>query len=180
MSDSETKSDTVWYSLSNPNVSRCLRGLHSGLISVTWLFKCITERIASQNSEVSMNRGVPQLKRLVIRFCDWGGSSTGVRDFISKELVDLAKSKQHVEFVTEIRRNRHPFIRGEYVEGRSRTIGVKNQQPAALYKVVQGLLDTTGRPVERLSKPIVSRLHSIQGIWDPEVEYATMKTEILK
>ncbi len=32
-----------------------------------------------------------------------GGSSAGTRDFISKELVDFAKSKQRVEFVTEVR-----------------------------------------------------------------------------
>lgn len=61
-----------------------------------------------------------QLKRVHIRYCDWGGSSQGMRDFIGKELVNFARAVPYCEIVTEVRRNRHPIIRADYCESHSR------------------------------------------------------------
>jgi large subunit ribosomal protein L43 len=64
-------------------------------------------------------RGVPQLQRIMIRYCDWGGSSSGMRDFIGRELVGFARTVPQCEIVTEVRRNRHPMIKADYCESNS-------------------------------------------------------------
>jgi large subunit ribosomal protein L43 len=122
--------------------------------------------------------GVLQLQRILVRYCDLGGSSRGVRGFVQSELVDFARSVPHAQVVTEIRRNRHPILRADYLEGTPRTVGVKNHSPAEILNVAKGLRDTTGRRVVRLSEPVISKNPSIQGIWDPQVEYHTMETTI--
>ncbi|KAG5192450.1 thioredoxin-like protein [Tribonema minus] len=123
-------------------------------------------------------RGVMQLQRIHIRYCDWGGSSQGMRDFIGRELVAFAKAVPHCEIITEVRRNRHPIIRADYLTGIPKTLGVKNEAPSAIRDFLHRLRTTTGRKQRRFDKPVVSRLPSVQGAWDPEVAYQAMRTTV--
>ncbi len=59
--------------------------------------------------------GVQQLKKVVINFCDFGGSSRGVRSIIdNKQLFSFATQNPQVDFVVMVNRGKHPFIKGEY------------------------------------------------------------------
>ena len=63
-------------------------------------------------------RGVRQLKRLQLYFCDWGGSSEGVRDaLLSEDLVDFVKKNAHLEMEATMRRNKHPYVSATYING---------------------------------------------------------------
>ena len=62
-------------------------------------------------------RGVPQLKELIVRYCDLGGSSRGTREFIATGLLDFARAHPECQVSTVIKRNKHPMVRGNYVAG---------------------------------------------------------------
>jgi hypothetical protein len=61
-----------------------------------------------------MNNGVRQLTKLTIRYCDWGGSSAKVRQFIAHEMPKLSELEPGVELELKVERNKHPIVIGEY------------------------------------------------------------------
>lgn len=74
-------------------------------------------------------RGVFQLSKLRVHYCDCGGSSRGVRDFIRQNSVKFAKENPATEVETVMRRGYHPFLFGEYLDGTHKMITVKNLTP---------------------------------------------------
>ncbi|KAL6501774.1 hypothetical protein OROGR_026907 [Orobanche gracilis] len=59
-------------------------------------------------------RGVWQLQKLVVGFCNWGGSSRGIRAFMESHLPAFIEKNHQLEVVTELNRGYHPFLKGLY------------------------------------------------------------------
>ena len=60
-------------------------------------------------------RGVWQLKKLTIRYCEHGGSSRHTRDIVKdSRFLEFVKENPQVEFHTEIKNGRHPIVIGDY------------------------------------------------------------------
>ena len=116
-------------------------------------------------------RGVAQLRQLLIRYSDIDGSSAGVRQFLSSNLRSFAESYPNLTIKTEIKRNSHPIVQGEYITGNDRVICVKNQSPESIVEVIHSIRTTSGRPVKRLKKPVITETPTIQGFWNPDMEY---------
>ena len=113
-------------------------------------------------------RGVLQLKKLNIVYCEHGGSSRAVREFVSSgRIIDWATQHPHVEVELKLRNGKHPYIQGEYLSGHPKQIGVKNQEIKQIYKVMDMLKNSSGRKITRLNRPVVTQTPSIQGIWTP-------------
>ena len=65
-----------------------------------------------------VSRGVPQLKNIRLYFCDYGGSSIGVRDALkSQEMADYMTKNEHLELEVSLRRNQHPYMSSTYING---------------------------------------------------------------
>ena len=63
-------------------------------------------------------RGVHQLKYVKMFFCDWGGSSAGVREALkSEQLVSFVKQNPHLRFQFYMKRNHHPYMESVYLNG---------------------------------------------------------------
>lgn len=71
-------------------------------------------------------RGVRQLKEFVIRYSDLDGSSKGIREWMKLNLVALAENNPDLSIRTELKRAVHPTFRGNYHNGNSKTICIKN------------------------------------------------------
>ncbi|KAK1566025.1 hypothetical protein QYE76_037643 [Lolium multiflorum] len=59
-------------------------------------------------------RGVWQLQKLVVNYCDWGGSSRGIRAFMESHLPALKEKNPQLEVVTQLIRGQHPNLKGIY------------------------------------------------------------------
>jgi large subunit ribosomal protein L43 len=92
-------------------------------------------------------KGVRQLKELLIRYSDRDGSSRGVINWMNKDLVSFAAANPQLQVTTEIKRNCHPIVRGNYLNGNSKTICVKNLDPLGVYKNILLLRNQIGRKV---------------------------------
>lgn len=92
-------------------------------------------------------KGVKQLKELVVRYSDYDGSSRGVREWIRRELVQFARENPEIEIRTELKRAVHPFLRGVYHNGNSKTICVKNLEPEGIKDYAMDLRNQIGRKV---------------------------------
>jgi large subunit ribosomal protein L43 len=114
-------------------------------------------------------RGLWQLKRLLVSFCDFSGSSKGARDFALKgQLEEFIKNNPQIRVHTAITRGQHPFVRGSYANTSEHTIGVKNQDSNGVLEAALSLRNATGRKTTlALGTRQVTRRPSIQGTWTP-------------
>lgn len=106
-------------------------------------------------------KGVRQMKELVIRYSDYDGSSKGIREWMRTNLVQFAQNNPDLAVKTELKRCVHPFVRGNYMNGNSKTICIKNLQPENITGYVNDLRNQIGRKVSlRLSS--LSHTYSTQ------------------
>lgn len=62
-----------------------------------------------------LQAGVWQLQRVTLRFCNFGGSSAGAREFIAQgHLANFARRNPQVDLRAKALANRHPVLFGEY------------------------------------------------------------------
>ena len=125
-------------------------------------------------------RGIRQCKKILIRYSDYDGSSKGVREWMQTSLVDFASSNPKMEVETEIKRNKHPFVRGYYMNGNIKTIGIKNLDPELIEDYVLDLRNQIGRKISSkgYALPVLSTTPSIQGEWNEDVVLNDLKFQI--
>lgn len=134
-------------------------------------------------------RGVFQCKKLTLHYCEHGGSSTAIRNFLaSGRLVDWAKDRPTVQIQVRVRNGKHPYVKADYltkaVAGKR---GRDNVAPPVLHQIclkskhphddyVQNVQDTldqlynkSGRKMTKFTKPIYTDTPSIQGVWTPSL-----------
>jgi len=73
------------------------------------------------------SRGVWQLKYLRYYYCDLGGSSKGLRQYLTSPIFQEFKEKNpQIAFEIYQRNARHPYLSAVYINGFVREIGLKN------------------------------------------------------
>ena len=100
--------------------------------------------------------GVRQLKELVVRYSDLDGSSKGIRAWMRTNLVPMAVSNPELQIKTELKRAVHPFLRGMYLNGNTKTICIKNLPVEDIETYAKFLRNQIGRKVS----PFKGRLRS--------------------
>jgi large subunit ribosomal protein L43 len=129
-------------------------------------------------------RGIPQLQKLYIRYCEHGGSSNAVREYLTRppktsHLIDFANQNPHVKIIVKPRNGHHPYIQGEYITGQSKQICVKNTTQKRIREVMNMLRDTSGRKIVRLGGNAVrGDVLSVQGVWTPMLDIKDEKFEM--
>ena len=126
-------------------------------------------------------RGIPQLRKLRIRYCEVGGSSATVRNYLrdSPHLLQFATDHPHVDIVVKPRNGHHPYIQGEYVTGQSKQICVKNTTERRIVEVLDVLRNTSGRKIQRLGGLAVrGDCASVQGVWTPMLNLGEAKFDV--
>jgi large subunit ribosomal protein L43 len=115
-------------------------------------------------------RGIPQLQKLRIRYCEHGGSSAAIRSYLSSSphLLNFATSNPHITIIVKPRNGAHPYIEGQYITGKSKQICIKNTDENRIVEVINVLRNTSGRKITRLGGLAVrGDCISIQGVWTP-------------
>ena len=118
-------------------------------------------------------RGINQLQKLRIRYCEHGGSSAAVRSYLSQSphLLDFATNNPHITIIVKPRNGHHPYIEGQYITGQSKQICVKNTDEKRIKEVFAALRNTSGRKIVRLGGLAVrGDCASIQGVWTPMLD----------
>lgn len=114
-------------------------------------------------------RGVWQLQRLTVSYCEHSGSSRGAREFVQNFLPLFAKDNKQIEVKAELKPGRHPCLRGEYRNGSSRQVGLKNEPQEELLRQAMMLRGTIGRKASL----IVKRRHVQKN---PSIQAASQQT----
>ena len=118
-------------------------------------------------------RGVFQLQKLTLSYCEVGGSSKVIRDFLSSgNLLDWAKERPHIQIRVKVRNGNHPNIQADYltnVDESIHQICVKSSKVSTpdIPAVLNQLYNRSGRKITKLTKPIYTDTPSVQGVWTP-------------
>jgi large subunit ribosomal protein L43 len=124
-------------------------------------------------------RGIFQLQTLKICYCEFGGSSRAVRDFISSgRIVSWATDHPQVQVELKVRNGKHPFLEGDYISGQPKQIGVKNEDTKRIYQVMDMLKNSSGRKMKRLNRPVITQTPSVQGVWTPMLNLQNVEFDI--
>ncbi|XP_024386762.1 large ribosomal subunit protein mL43 [Physcomitrium patens] len=116
-------------------------------------------------------RGVWQLQKLIVCFCDHSGSSAGAREFVARIFPTLQKNNPQFEVATQLVPGQHPYLRGLYLNKNDRVVDVKNKNAEEILTQAMRLRNSTGRKVVKLKTRHVTFNPSVQGSWSPEVKF---------
>ncbi|KAK9477971.1 thioredoxin-like protein [Lipomyces japonicus] len=105
-------------------------------------------------------------KRITFRYCNGGGSSTGLKHFLNKRLQQFSQENKGIELVVTAKQG-HPVITAEYLSGRTKPICVKNLTEAEIAKRVNYLTNSSGDKLKKLNNQVKSLNQSVRGVWSP-------------
>ncbi|KAG1841312.1 thioredoxin-like protein [Suillus subalutaceus] len=110
---------------------------------------------------------LPQVRKIVLEYCQKLPSSANTRTFISNDLQRVAWQNPHVEFVVKQRNGHEPIARGFYVNSRDKVIPLQEFEVNGVEKKVQLLLDSSGAKIKQLKKGriVESTTEAARGIW---------------
>lgn len=89
--------------------------------------------------------------------------------FLTHLLRSFAIQNPQIEIHVSPRPNRHPIIRGSYINGREKTICVRNLEMQQILQKAELLRDASGEKLKRVKggKMVTSLNESVRGIWSP-------------
>ena len=74
-----------------------------------------------------VSRGIHQLKNVRLYFCDFGGSSEGVRRALGSEtMANFIDKNDHLSMEVYLRRGQHPYISATYINGYVKDVPLRN------------------------------------------------------
>ena len=87
-------------------------------------------------------------------------------------MVSFAASNPDTEIKTELKRNKHPVLKGVYQNGNSKTICVKNLKPDRVHEFALFIRNQIGYKMNnKYKKPIMyCERTSIQGNWHERMD----------
>lgn len=126
----------------------------------------IAKNISPQNLN-GLGSFILQCKKITLRYCNWGGSSRGMRRFLENDLKKYVEKNPKLEFVI-VKEHGHPILRGEYTNGKEKVICVRNMEPSKIEQKLNVLRDSSGAQLKPYrGNPVKSVNESVRGIWSP-------------
>ncbi|KAK9462375.1 mitochondrial 54S ribosomal protein mL43 [Lipomyces oligophaga] len=105
-------------------------------------------------------------KRITFRFCNHSASSAGMREFLHKNLAQFAADNRGIEILVK-QQHGHPVVIGEYMNGRTKPICVRNMSVSEISNRAQIVRDSSGKKLKRNTTFVSSTNESPRGIWSP-------------
>ena len=108
------------------------------------------------------------MKNLRLYFCDYGGSSLGVREALkSPQLAAFMQKNEHVELEVSMKRNHHPYLASTFINGYIKEQSLRNMTAEEILDWFNKVNSEFGkRPMKHRGKERLNAgKQSVQGLW---------------
>ncbi|KAL6451054.1 MRPL51 54S ribosomal protein L51 [Candida maltosa Xu316] len=105
--------------------------------------------------------------RITIQYCNWGGSSTHLRQsLVDGSLNQYIKSKPNIFF--EIKKVKgHPKLTFSYNNSTNQEVIIKNLEKGDIFKMLEEYSSRSGNKLFKFNHKVQSQNDSVRGIWSP-------------
>ena len=105
--------------------------------------------------------------RIRVQYCNWGGSSKGVRAVLAGEgIKKFAASKPSI-VVELIKRSGHPTLSFEYNNEQTRTVDIANADETTVLQKLAEFSQYSGQKLYKFNHRVKSENESVRGVWSP-------------
>ncbi|PVU92748.1 hypothetical protein BB561_003629 [Smittium simulii] len=114
-----------------------------------------------------INTFVFPCRKIVLNYCEIGGSSRGTIQFLLKEALNLAKEYPMVEIIVKPAPYKHPVAIAHYNNGKKLEFCLRNLPEIKVKKNIERLLGFAGFEKRLWKERVLSTTPSVRGIWSP-------------
>lgn len=105
--------------------------------------------------------------RITLQYCNWGGSSLGIRQLLrSGTLNEIASNKPGIYFEI-IKRSGHPQLKFHYSNDAAKEVDVRNLSESDVIKKLNEHAQNSGKAPFKWNHRVMSMNESVRGIWSP-------------
>ncbi|CAK7903198.1 54S ribosomal protein L51, mitochondrial [[Candida] anglica] len=105
--------------------------------------------------------------RIKINYCNWGGSSKGVRELLKDGQINQLAAKKPSILFEVVKRSGHPSVEFHYNNDAVKDLEVKNMDSSLVLKKINELSQASGNELFKWNHKVLSINESVRGIWSP-------------
>ncbi|KAG7808560.1 hypothetical protein KL921_003642 [Ogataea angusta] len=106
-------------------------------------------------------------RKIIITYCNFGGSSKGTRDFLRMRLKTFAQQYPQIQFHILQKPGFHPVLRAQYTDGLEKQICTRKWNVDVVENKLKLLINSSGRKLSKPKQFVKSLNKSVRGIWSP-------------
>ncbi|RLV94519.1 54S ribosomal protein L51 mitochondrial [Spathaspora sp. JA1] len=105
--------------------------------------------------------------RITVQYCNWGGSSTGIRQILSSGQLDHIASQKNHTFFEIVRKAGHPSLTFYYNNDATEVVNVANLDSENIVQKLEEYSQRSGNKLIKFNHKVMSNNDSVRGIWSP-------------
>lgn len=107
--------------------------------------------------------------KVTLQYCNWGGSSQGVRDLLAhpKNLFQRFASDNKETLFEVVKKNGHPQFTFHYNNGVQLAVDVRNLKIGEVASTLQEHIRRSGNTRFKFNHKVMSNNASVRGVWSP-------------
>lgn len=105
--------------------------------------------------------------RISIQYCNWGGSSHGIRQLLKNgQLNQIASSRPNIYFDV-LKRKGHPQLKFYYNNDAVKEVDIRNLEQSEIVAKIAEHSQNSGNAPQKFNQRVLSLNESVRGIWSP-------------
>lgn len=106
-------------------------------------------------------------RQITIQYCNWGGSSNGIRQLLtSGKLNNIASKKPSIVFDVK-EKSGHPTLKFYYNNDVVKDVDIRNLDQSEIIKQINEYSQNSGNPLFKFNHKVKSINESVRGVWSP-------------
>ncbi|ODV84822.1 hypothetical protein CANARDRAFT_200398 [[Candida] arabinofermentans NRRL YB-2248] len=106
-------------------------------------------------------------KKITLTYCNFGGSSKGMREFLSTRLKKISSNYPSIYFQVLLKPGFHPVLKAEYNNDLTKQICVRKWNVDVVENKLKLLINSSGKNLSKPKSLVKSMNSSVRGIWSP-------------
>lgn len=105
--------------------------------------------------------------KITIQYCNWGGSSRGIRDILSNGTINDFALKNSNIAIEIMKKSGHPSLIFNYNNDRSTDVDIKNLDGKNILNKLKEYSQRSGNDLFKYNHKVLSNNESVRGVWSP-------------